>query len=80
VNKSARVRRRLPRDARPASAFDDQRTLRRRDVFHRPRFVLQGHGMRGRRGGDGVLVDDLMAIAIEQHAERFPAALTHQKK
>jgi hypothetical protein len=74
VNKSARVRRGLPRDARPASAFDDQRTLRRRDVFHRPRFVLQGHGMRGRRGGDGVLVDDLMAIAIEQHAERFPAA------
>jgi hypothetical protein len=27
--------------------------------------------MRGRRGGDGVLVDDLlMTIAIEQHAER----------
>jgi len=47
--------------------------LRRWDVFQRPRFVLQVHGMRGRRrGGDGVLVDDLlMAIAIEQHAERI---------
>src|SRR5262245_11901210 len=60
-----------PRDARSTSAFDDQRALRRWDIFHRPRFVLQVHGMRGRRGGDGVLVGDLlMTIAIEQHAER----------
>lgn len=62
----------LPRDARSTSAFDDQRALRRRDIFHRPRFVLQVHGMGGRRGGDGVLVDDLlMTIAIEEHAERI---------
>jgi hypothetical protein len=38
--------------------------------FTGPEFVLQVHGMRGRRGG-GELVDDLpMAIAIERHAER----------
>jgi hypothetical protein len=60
-----------PRHARSTAAFDDQRALRRRDIFHRPRFVLQIHGMGRRRGGDGVLDDLLMTIAIEQHAERI---------
>jgi hypothetical protein len=70
VNKNARVRRGLPRDARPGFGVRRSEDASPQGCF--PRACRAGR--RGRRGGDGVLVDDLMAIAIEQHAERFPAA------